>query len=92
MDFYELQDFFKQMNPGKSIGYEFDEKCHRVHELIYTDGVPNPVHHIENDKVKVAVEGQKPTYVKIMPHRECATWDHMKKLINAKSDPIQSNS
>ena len=84
MDFFQVQDVFKQMHPGKNISFEFDEKCHRVHELVYTDGVPNPVHHIENNKVKVTVEGNDPIYVSILPHRECATWDHMKSLINKK--------
>ena len=88
MDFFQLQEFFKEMHPGKSIRYEFDEKCHRIHELIYTDGIPNLIHHIENDKVKVTVEGQEPIYVSIMPHRECATWEHMKEMINRKSSPI----
>ncbi len=87
MDLFQAKDFFKQLHPEKNISYEFDEKCHRIHELIYTDGEPNPVHHIENNKVKVTVEGQPSVYVSIMPHRECATWDHMKKLINSKKDP-----
>lgn len=88
MDFFQLQDFITQMNPGKKISYEFDEKCHRVHELIYTDGVPNPVHHIENNRVKVTVDSQEPKYISIMPHRECATWEYMKEMINRKKDPI----
>ena len=82
MNFYEAQDFFKQMHPGKTINYEFDEKCHRVREIIYTDGVPNEMHHIENDKVKVTVEGMASVYVPIAPHRECCTWEYMKNLIN----------
>ena len=89
MDYFQAQDFFKQLYPNKKISYEFDEKCHRVHELIYTDGVPNPVHHVENDKVKVSVEGMDPIYVSIMPHRECYTWDLMKKMINSKPNPSQ---
>ncbi len=84
MNFFEAQDMFKKMYPGKEIKFEFDEKCHRFHELIYTDGVPNPVHHIESNKVKVSVEGMQPIYSPIQPHRECVTWEHMKKLINSK--------
>jgi len=87
VDFIQLQEFFKSMHPGKNITYEFDEKCHRFHELVYTDGVPNKVHHVENNKVKVTIEGQSPVYVPIMPHRENYTWDALKKIINKKTDP-----
>lgn len=87
MDFFQAQDLFNKMHPGKKVSFEFDEKCQRVHELIYTDGIPNHIHHIENNKVKVTVEGQEPVYISILPHRECATWDYMKKLINSKQDP-----
>ena len=87
MNLFEVKDFFKNMYPGKNIKYEFDEKCHRTHELIYTDGKPNPVHHIESNKVKVTVETMAPVYVPIAPHRECASWDQMKKLILGKQDP-----
>lgn len=88
MDYYQAKDFFKQMYPGKTITFEFDEKCHRFHQLVYTDGIPNPIHHIENNQIKVTVEGMDPIYVPIQPHRECAPWDHMKKLINSKPDPV----
>lgn len=84
MDFFSAQDFFQKLYPGKDIKYEFDEKCHRKHELIYTDGIPNPVHHVENDKVKVTVEGSDPIYVPIAPHRECYEWEAIKKIINSK--------
>lgn len=87
MDFIQAQEFFKNMFPGKNIKYEFDEKCHRFHELIYTDGIPNEVHHIENDKVKITVEGMDSQYVPIKPHRECCSWELMKKMINSKMDP-----
>jgi hypothetical protein len=86
MDFFEAQNFFKQAYPGKKISFEFDEKCQRFHQLVYTDGNPNPMHHIENHKVKVTIEGQPPIYVSIKPHRETATWVHMKKLIDSKND------
>lgn len=86
MDFFQAQDFFKQMYPEKKISFEFDEKCQRVHELIYTDGKPNPFHHVENNKVKVTVEGQAPVYVAIMPHREVFTWEYMKQMINSKTE------
>lgn len=84
MNFFQLQDFLNKLHPEKNISFEFDEKCHRIYELVYTDGQPNPVHHIENDRVKVTIEGQKPTYMQIQPHRQCATWEHMKSLINLK--------
>jgi hypothetical protein len=86
MNFFKLKEFFKQLHPGKQIFYEFDEKCHRTHELIYTDGIPNEMHHIENNRVKVTVDGQDPIYMDIIPHRECVTWEYMKTLINNKPD------
>lgn len=88
MDLFELQEFMGKLYPEKKITYEFDEKCHRVHELIYTNGVPNPIHHVENDRVKVNVEGMAPVYSPIRPHREVYSWESMKKMINGKPDPI----
>ncbi len=84
MNFYEAQDFFKKMYADKEVKFEFDDKCHRTHEVIYTDGVPNEAHHIENDKVKVTVEGMDPVYVPIAAHRECCTWDYMQNLLKEK--------
>lgn len=86
MNLYEAQDFFKKTYPGKKISFEFDEKCHRVHELIYTDGNPNVVHHVENRQVKVTVEGMDPMYVPIDPHRETYSWADIKRIINSKND------
>jgi hypothetical protein len=88
MDFLQAQEFLAKAYPDKKIIYEFDEKCHRFHELVYTDGVPNPVHHVENNRVKVTVEGLEPMYVPIAPHRECYTWEAIKALILSKPDPI----
>lgn len=87
MDYFEAQELFNNMYPDKKITYEFDEKCQRFHELVYTDGIPNPVHHIENNKVKVSVEEMDPMYIPIAPHRECCTWSHIKALINSMKDP-----
>lgn len=84
MNFYETQDMFKQIYPGKQISFEFDDKCCRVHEIIYTDGLPNEAHHIENNKVKVTIEGMDSIYVPILPHRQVCTWSHMKNLIASK--------
>jgi len=71
MNFFEAQDFFKQMYPGKSIQYEFDKKCCRACEITYTDGIENPIHHVENNKVKITVEGMDSIYIPIELHREC---------------------
>lgn len=81
MNFFQAQDLFKQMHPGKEIKFEFDEKCHRIHELVYTDGVPNPIHHVENNKVKVTVEGMDSIYVPIISHREVYKWEDIKNII-----------
>lgn len=84
MNYFQAQDFFKNMYAGKEIKFEFDDKCHRFHELVYTDGKPNDVHHIENHHVKMTVEGIDPVYIPILPHRECKTWDEIKAIINSK--------
>lgn len=89
MDFFQCQDTFRQMYPGKNISYEFDENCHRIYEIVLTDNIPNPFHHCESHKVKVMVEGMNPIYVPIQPHREVFTWEYMKNLINKKSDPVK---
>lgn len=77
MNLYECQEFFKKLYPTKEINFSFDEKCHRIYEIILTEGIPNPVHHVENNKVRVDVEGMDTIYVPIMPHRECCTNDLM---------------
>lgn len=79
MDIFQVQDLFKLMNPGKNISFEFDINCRRIVELVFTDGLPNPVHHIENNKVKVTVEGNAPVYVPIMPHREIISWENIRQ-------------
>ena len=86
MDFIQAQDFFANLYPGKKITYEFDENCHRFHELVHTNGKPNLYHHIENNKVKVTVEDQDAVYVPIAPHRETCTWAHISKIIAGKDD------
>ena len=86
MNLYECQEWFKQMYPGKKVDFSFDEKCHRQHDLMFTDGKPNLVHHVEYKKVKVTVEGMDPMYVPIAPHRENFVWADMKKFVNGKSD------
>ena len=70
MDFFQAQEFFKKMFPNSLVEFEFDKNCIRQVELIYTDGQPNPVHHVENHKVKVTVHGMEPVYVDIAPHRQ----------------------
>lgn len=86
MDLFEAQEFFKNMYPGKEISYEFDDKCYRTHEIILTNGKPNPVHHIECNKVKVMVQGQQSTYVPILSHRMVCSWEDMKKRVMAMPD------
>jgi hypothetical protein len=81
MNFFEAQDFFKQMYPGKEMKFSFDQKCHRFYEIVITDGKPNPIHHVENNKVKVEVSGMDPIYVPIQPHREVYNHADMMNLI-----------
>ena len=85
MDFFQLQDFMKQMHQGKEIKYYFDQKCHRFYEMVLTDGKFNPVHHVESNKVRVDVEGMDSIYVPIMPHREVYSHEDMLKFIKDAS-------
>ncbi len=86
MDLYEAIEFFKGMFPDKQISYEFDDNCHRTLEFVLTDGLPNIVHHVECNKVKINIEGMPSQYVPIKPHRLGYSWSDMKKMINNKSD------
>lgn len=86
MDYYEAKDFVKTMHPGKEVKFEFDEKCHRIHEINYVNGSPGIFHHVENNKVKVTVDGQDPFYIPIIPHREAYSWAAIKDMINSKKD------
>ena len=86
MDFFQAQDFMKEMYPGKELSYEFDDKCHRTVELIFTDGAPHLVHHVECNKVKVNIPGEASRYVPIAPHRIGTSWDAAKRYMNAKQD------
>lgn len=84
MDFFEAQDFMKKMYPDKAITFEFDEKCQRLHELVYTDGIPNEIHHIQCEQIKATVDGMEPFYIPIKPHRLSVSWDFMKSMLSSK--------
>lgn len=82
MNIYECKELFLSMNPGKNIDFDFDAKCIRKYEVIYTDGMPNDFHHVEHDKVKVTVDGKNPIYVNIDTHRENISWEGLKNLVS----------
>lgn len=84
MNLYEAKEFFAKMYPDREITWTFDDKCHRRHEINYTDGVPHQVHHVENYQVKMTVEGLPSMYVPIAPHRECYGWKDMKNMLSKK--------
>jgi hypothetical protein len=84
MNFFEAQDFFKKLYPNDVIKFQFDEKCHKIHELIYTDGIPNEQHHIQCDKLRVTIGNQPPVYIPIAPHRMNCDWNTMKQMISEK--------
>lgn len=81
MNLYETQDFFEKINPGKAITFDFDDKCIRQIECIYTDGKLHPVNHVEYQQVRVTVEGSDPIYVPIQPHRACIDCHCLKEKI-----------
>jgi len=73
MNYYEAQDAFKKMYPDRLVTFEFDEKCIRRIECVYTDGEMHMGNHIEYRHVKVIPEGMPSLYVPIDPHREIIT-------------------
>ena len=83
MNFFEAQEVFKQMHSDKIVTFEFDKNCIGLMEIVHTDGKPNPVHHIEYQKVKVSIEGQDSIYFPIAPHRMCCSWEYVKAHINS---------
>lgn len=86
MNLYEAIKFFQELHPDKKITVEFDAKCHRILELTYTNGLPNAIHHIENDKVKINTDDSSFTYVPIHPHRLTVAWADLKKFIVDSED------
>ena len=86
MDFFEAQDFMKKMYPDKNISFEFDDNCHRTVEIVYTDGKPHMINHVECCKVKAVIEGMDPIYIPIAPHRFNTTWMGAKQYFNNAKD------
>jgi|694.fasta_scaffold00191_46 hypothetical protein len=86
MNYYEAQEFFKSIYPGKQISFDFDAKCYGSLEIVHTDGSPNILHHIESTKILVSVEGMDPFYTPIVPHRTLVTWQAVKGFINSHTD------
>ena len=87
MNYFEVQDFVKQIYPNQNISIDFDEKCIRFIETTYTDGIPNVWHHFEYNKVKVTVDGVNQFYLNIIPHRITSDWKQMKNTIINMPDP-----
>jgi hypothetical protein len=85
MDFFEAQAFFQQLYPDRLVTFSFDDRCHRIHEVIFTEGLPNMHHHVECDHVKVDIADMPTQYVKIKPHRFNVGWANMKACL-AKND------
>lgn len=86
MDYFQAENFFKNLFPDKEIFLEFDEKCIRQIECIMTDGLPHHKNHIEFNKLKATIEGMNPMYVDISPHRGILNWSALKNSINSKED------
>lgn len=86
MNLYEAKKFFNNMYPNKLVNFDFDENCYRVCECIMTDGLPNIMHHVECNKVKVTVDGMDVVYVPIKPHRFNIPWSQYKNYINSKNE------
>lgn len=83
MNFYEAQEFFKKLYPDRLVTFDFDDKCIRHIECIYTDGQLHPTNHVEYQQVKVTPQGMPSQYVPIQPHRMILTANTIKnKLAN----------
>jgi len=86
MNYYEAQEFMKKMHPGKNIAFDFDSFCVKQIEIIHTNGLPNQMHHIEFQQVKVTVDGMDPIYMPIAPHRGTIPWKYTRDMINKYQD------
>lgn len=86
MNFFECQEFFKNLYPEKLITFEFDENCYRFVECVVTRGLPNIMHHVECQNVKVSIDGMPDQYIPIAPHRLACSWKDLKKFISGKED------
>lgn len=84
MDYFQVQDFFKKLYPNNQITFELDKKCIDQAEIKFTNGKPNPIHHVEYRKVKVTVQGLDPLYIDIIPHRQNYETDGLEKHAQIK--------
>lgn len=82
MDFFEAQDFFKNMYQGKNVQFIFDMDCLREMSYIVTDGKCNEYCHCRYDKVKVLVDGEQNHIVPIGNHRATLKANDMKPELN----------
>lgn len=82
MDFFELNEFVKEENPGKKIEYDFPKETHRHYEIMMHEGKPNPHHHVECRAVQVKVEGKSPYIQRLTsPHRLTIPLEHMQAIL-----------
>lgn len=86
MNIHECQAFFKKQNADKNVAFELDDTCALTFELTFFDGLPNLVHNITYNKIKVTVEGQEPFMVPISPHKEVVGWARIKEILSRKTD------
>ncbi len=91
MNYYEAQDAFKKMYPDRLVSFEFDGKCIRRVECVYTDGDMHMMNHIEYRHVKVTPKGMESIYVAIDPHREIITASTVKQKIQQDGVYIHPN-
>lgn len=81
MNLYEAIEFFSRANPEKNVLCNFDKKCIKTIELTFTDGNLNEIFHVENNRLKVSVEGSDPVYIPIQSHRFCCEASKIKDYI-----------
>lgn len=84
MDLIELKEMMKKSFKDKEIIYDFDYKCSRLINVCLTNGVPNLLHQIEFNQVKMTVEGFESQYINIQPHRCTLSWVDVQKFIDQK--------
>lgn len=82
MNLFELTEFLKEQNPGKTIDFIFPKETHRHYEIMMNEGKPNPNHHVECGSVQINIEGKDPYIQRLTaPHRLTISLEHMQNIL-----------
>lgn len=70
------------MYPKAEVAFDFDDKCLKKEELIFSEGLPHENHHVVYNQVKAMIDGQDPIYIPIDNHREVVSWSKVKEKVS----------